>query len=206
MEQWSWPLTPTEVVAIATVLLAGVTAGLALTTRRMANAARQEVAAQWRPALIPGTEEQGATSFRASTTPSIFGSHGRLFVGIYNAGSGPALNVDALLTLERPNLTRLHARPLTDSQVILAGQQRYLPFNLDSDDMDGALVVTCEDLAGVGYRATMTIHRRPAVMQVVDAEGNARPAERQRTHWFDDYVGGQPGSAGRAASSPQPPS
>lgn len=196
IEQWSWPLTPTEWVATATIALAAVTAWLAVTTRRMANTARQEVAAQWRPALIPGkTEAKDNAAFLLSgTTPPIIGGAGRVLVAIYNAGSGPALNVDAALTPLRPAGPRLQALPLKDAQVILAGQQRFLPFAVDIADMDAKLVVTCKDLAGVSFMATMKIHRRPQPDPVVDAEGNLIPNADPRIYWFDDFVSDQSGS------------
>lgn len=193
LEQWVWPPTPTEWVAGATIALAAVTAWLAVTTRRMANAARQEVAAQWRPALIPvRTEERlGSITKLGGEFAPIEVYEGKLQVAIYNAGSGPAPTVNAALSRQRPPGPRLESLPLEDAQVILPGQQRSLEFAIAPADMDGTMVVTFRDLAAVRFEASMTIHLRQQDGEGAIGEGRVLSADEQRRYWFDDYVGRQ---------------
>lgn len=186
VEPWAWPPTPTEIVAGATLALAIVTAILALVTQRMARAARQEVAAQWRPALIPGkSDDKPGLQW---VTPAIWVFEDTLKVAIYNAGSGPAMNIQARFLFDYPtNAETVHARDLRDAQVILPGEQRFLDFPTAVQDVHGRLYVSCSDLAGFRFLVTMSVHTRtlPRAEPAADIYGNDVPPPTE--WWFDDY-------------------
>jgi len=75
------------VTAVGTFALAGATAILALSTRRVARATQDEVRTQWRPVLIP--------AFDSETDPAVgYNRDARLLVvRIRNGGRGPALYI-----------------------------------------------------------------------------------------------------------------
>jgi hypothetical protein len=79
----SWELGWDALVAIGTLLLAGVTLLLVLRTRDLARSSEADIRAQWRPIILPAYDDPDdfALLYR----------EGVLYVGIRNAGRGPAL-------------------------------------------------------------------------------------------------------------------
>jgi hypothetical protein len=96
-----WPPTPTQAAALATVLLALFTFLLFIVTWRVARTTQREVQAQWRPALVPGrttASDRTRLGMTAEASAIYMESPGRLSVALYNAGTGPALDIEATLS------------------------------------------------------------------------------------------------------------
>lgn len=84
-----WAFGWESIVGLGTLLLALATVWMALGTRRLARLTSREVAAQWRPVLVPGHEEPVM-----DVTPKYEGDESRVFnFSLRNTGTGPALDV-----------------------------------------------------------------------------------------------------------------
>lgn len=85
-------MTWEEVTAISTLALAAVTAGLARSTRSLAREANAETRANWRPVLVPESEDASTGDEGLSLDADRL-----LSMWIRNIGRGPALVVTAAL-------------------------------------------------------------------------------------------------------------
>jgi hypothetical protein len=83
----SWELGWDALVAIGTLLLAGVTFLLVLRTAALAKFSETDIRAQWRPIILPASYDPDGSA--------LFYTNGVLYVGIKNAGRGPALYPDS---------------------------------------------------------------------------------------------------------------
>jgi hypothetical protein len=92
-----WTFGWEALVAIGTITLAAVTAGLAWSTRTVAQATRDEIGAAWRPVLLPQSAEIMQRSAQSPVS---------LKIKVKNVGRGPALEVTA--RLELPDGTTRH--------------------------------------------------------------------------------------------------
>jgi hypothetical protein len=158
-------------VAFATIALVVVTLGLFIATLRVAKTTQREVQAQWRPALVPGrtiTEEYRPNSVVIPETPAIYiaRSGGRLTVALHNAGTGPALDVEATL---HPG--GIPMASLGDANVILAGEQRWLSFSAPTP-VHHRLTATYRDLGNTKYTTTVDVFFEYGMTGTVDDEGD----------------------------------
>ena len=83
--EWGWD----ALVAIGTLALAAATVLLAWSTRRLAAATAQDVAAQWRPAITPGKSVEVTFDHAAR----------EVYLSLRNVGAGAAYFVDIGLDL-----------------------------------------------------------------------------------------------------------
>jgi hypothetical protein len=154
-------------VAIGTIGLAAVTFGLALTTRRLAKATADEVRAQWRPVLVPGTN--GTPFTPLATRPLVYDRANRwLYVSVRNAGRGPALHVRVLLTPENqsPDHWSLGSiSPGDEVQLRFSAMHRF--------DVGKQLLLDYRDLGGRAYSSVL----------VLDA-----PSEQHEPRYYDVRV------------------
>jgi hypothetical protein len=150
----------TAIAALATLVLATATAWLALTTRRVARATRDEVAFQARPVLLPGLDgpPPGNLALRFAG--------GMLQATVRNAGRGPAMFVRAELDPDNtsPDVWNLGA--------LAPGDQQDLLFS--ASDFNGAkqILLDYRDMVGrkfsTGIVLTVVYDQRGAIYQFYD--------------------------------------
>jgi hypothetical protein len=170
-------LVPADALASATVSLAAVTLVLALITGwgiRSARAdARKQLAASYRPVLVPFMKAGESVKFRGGTIPAIRGPHieenppdrpdlpqySAAFMPVVNVGTGPALNARG--SFIGPH-GRGRAKDPTDA--IAAGELGVVAFEntagqslgYSGDDASVAAVLEYDDVAGQTYRTHVT--------------------------------------------------
>src|SRR5262249_27166958 len=137
----SWALGWTALVAVATGILALVTAGLAWKTPDPASRTRDELVAQSRPALIPAPGDIGYNE-----------DAGTLRVRVRNAGRGLAAFI-------RVNLDPLKASPANwDRAAMAAGDVTELTFeHLTRLPPAVQVLMDYRDLAGRLYASSLVI-------------------------------------------------
>lgn len=136
----TWAFGWEALVAIGTLLLACVTAGLAWLTRTLAKSSAADVRSQWRPVILPGTK-------------LAYDPDGKLLVvAIRNSGRGPALFVRTTLdpTGNSPDNWNLGA--------LAPGDEVTLMFS--GSELRGALyqvLLDYNDLAGRLYSSALVL-------------------------------------------------
>jgi hypothetical protein len=139
------------IVALGTLILALATVWLASSTRGVARATAQEVAAQWRPVLLPGRRGQEGTGY--ADQPLVYDAGTTwLSVSIRNAGRGPALFVRVLLDPD-------NASPADWNLGALApGDEEQLVFRgIDRFDGPKQLLLDYRDLAGKQFASALVL-------------------------------------------------
>jgi hypothetical protein len=177
-----WPITPTELAAVGTTMAALFTAWLAWVTRGLARTTQGEVSAQWRPALVPGRtvmpERQTGLPMatRAADHPAIGLQGNVLTVALHNAGTGPALDIEAALP---PG--DIPMASLGDANVILAGEQRWFTFSMPTPPVHHRLVATYRDLGSTEYTTVVDVNFEAATPDSDDDDGNHISGTRARS-------------------------
>jgi hypothetical protein len=164
-----------EIAAYATVALAVVTVMLFIATLSVARTTQREVAAQWRPALVPGRtvtpEQRSDVGFSLAlymVNPAIDVRGEILTVALHNAGTGPALDIAA--TLQPGDIPMAS---LSDANVILAGEQRSLTFSLPTPRVQHRLTATYQDLGNTKYTTAVDVTFEAGTPGTVDDEGDS---------------------------------
>jgi hypothetical protein len=140
----SWALGWTTVVALATGGLAVATFVLAFKTRSLADSTRDELVAQWRPALVPGTGDFLISYSEDAKT---------LSTRVRNAGRGPAAYI-------RVHLDPFQMSPANWHRAVLApGEQVDLTFAPLPEAPPAAmqLLLDYRDLGGRSYASSLVI-------------------------------------------------
>src|SRR6516225_6289730 len=88
----SWALGWESVLALVTLLLAGVTTWLVWTTRRLARSTAEEVQGQIRPVVVPVGDTVEATRNEHAGD-----SYFDVAINVHNIGAGPALNFNFVI-------------------------------------------------------------------------------------------------------------
>jgi hypothetical protein len=150
----SWTFGWTALAALGTLALAGATFFLALATRTLTNSTREDLRAQWRPALIPGRGDgAGSIAFEEGA--------GTMHAWIRNSGRGPA------------SFVRVHLDPFGsspenwDRAVLAAGDEVRLTFKSLPRIPDAMqILMDYRDLSGRNYSSSLVI------TQLFDQYGN----------------------------------
>lgn len=139
-----WEFGWSALVAIGTLSLAGVTAWLAWTTRRVARADLANLRAQWRPVLVP----RGDPVFASDPATGEWKAQ----LTIQNSGRGPALYIRA--TLDPINNSPDH----WSLGAMAPGQASTLAFShLPVRDVFYQLLLDYRDLSGRLYSSAVVI-------------------------------------------------
>jgi hypothetical protein len=170
-------LVPADAVATATVALAIVTLALAAVTAWGITSgradARNQLAASYRPVVVPFMQAAESVRFRGGTIPAIRGpyieenpadrpdlpTYSAAFLPVVNVGKGPALNVRGDFTGPRSQ-----GRTEDATEAIAAGERGVVAFenatgqSLQYTGNDASVSATLEydDVAGTTYRTHVT--------------------------------------------------
>jgi hypothetical protein len=139
----SWALGWEALVAIGTLLLAVATFLLVLRTAALARSSDADIRAQWRPIILPAAYDAGDSA--------LFYTDGVLYVGIKNAGRGPALYIRAQI---EPDGVSPEIWPLG---ALAAGDKYELEFRIAKPDSAIQVLFDYRDLAGRTYSTSITI-------------------------------------------------
>jgi hypothetical protein len=168
----AWSLGWDAVVAVGIIALAGMTAWLAWTTRRVVAAAGDDVRAEWRPVLLL---EQFRGSNVGSLLPVVYVQDDSVGVTIRNTGRGPALEVSPVIQIAGVRIEALNHR-----LAIPPGGTEAVVWNGvllgDADAVAGH--VTYTDLADKRYRTSFLLRRHDPLDAV----------EWQRVDHVPDYT------------------
>jgi hypothetical protein len=173
---WGWDSVATIALAVATFLVVVFASRQAAKTAALAKATADDVAGQHRP-IITTLPERSAT----------FAADGTVEVHIYNAGPGPALNVNAVLNgldnqkfepeeWSKGALPPGIEFPLKFSNVPRPGPQQTFAVDVSYRDVSSrsytsSIRIRCTD--------TKPLTANRATLQVVDVPITARPAPEQ---------------------------
>jgi hypothetical protein len=146
--EWGWD----ALVAIGTLALAVATVLLAWSTRRMAKATAQDVAAQWRPALTPGHDVEVRHDERTK----------HAMATLRNVGAGAAYYLDIGLDLGGTIIPAAPWEPdgaqPSNFAVLPAGESIDLHFmGVDERPEKCELIADYEDVAGASYSTRIAI-------------------------------------------------
>jgi hypothetical protein len=139
--EWGWD----AFVAIGTIALAIGTLILALSTRGLAKASAEEVRAQWRPVVVPGSEVdvQFEEDFEV------------MAITVRNVGRGAAYYVDAALGVEEIYWPAHDSAPgrkgVENLAVFPAASELSLCFDLNERPKEAEVLIDYTDLNGRPY-------------------------------------------------------
>jgi hypothetical protein len=173
----SWTLGWDALVAIGTLLLAGVTFLLVLRTADMARSSERDIRAQWRPLILPALDLSWNRSLGYDK------ERGYLEVLIQNAGRGPAIHIRAQIEPDgaSPENWSLGA--------LAAGDKQWLTFRVAKPDSATQLLLAYRDLAGRTYSTSITIDVISGEMRFYDV----RLFEDHNATTLGDAIYPQPG-------------
>jgi hypothetical protein len=143
VEMSRWEIGWDSLVAVGTLLLAMVTAGLALSTRALAEASKADLRAQWRPVILPALDPP---SRRAITY-----DRGLLRVRIQNGGQGAALYIRT--TIDPLGISPEH----WSLGALAAGDEQELRFRTEQINSAIQLLFDYRDLADHAYSTSITV-------------------------------------------------
>jgi hypothetical protein len=155
--------------AIGTLTLAAFTAYLALSTRRLARNAGDEVRANWRPVLVIQ-----ANYSSVGGTPSVRLHERELWLNVRNVGRGPALHVRATLDLDQDErAAQAWSEILAPDEFTALSWPEFEPPPLDptpaawkSSPVFGR--IECEDVSSAKYITYFNIRFGPDGLKIGD--------------------------------------
>jgi hypothetical protein len=162
----TWLAWKTRAVAGATAEVARETRQLAQETTQLATRTAEDVAAQFRPIMIPPRLEEieGGRSVVVLDT-------GTVHCFVVNVGSGPALNVEA--TLEPGGI----APRIWQNAAVATGTIAQLTFEGATITPEGMEVpIRYRDLGGARYRTTLLVQEVGNRYRIVQAPITTEPA------------------------------